>query len=109
MTDWLSRYDDLVRGRRLGIRQFVVEIDAEDVRVVLSISDRESHGSEIAVMRFSGVAELRFQQVWDGFPLGIQIVSIADRGVEGLEYKVTDPEHDIVSFLCADLLIEIEE
>lgn len=76
-------------GRRLGIRQFVVEIDAGDVRVVLSISDSDS---EIAMVRFSGVAELRFQQMWDGFPLGIQIVSIADRGLEGVEYKVTDPE-----------------
>lgn len=60
-------------------------------------------------MRFGGVAELRFQQVWDGFPLGIRIVSIVDRGLEGLRYKVTDPEYDIVSFFCADLFIEIEE
>jgi hypothetical protein len=109
MTDWLGRFDDLVRGRRLGIRQFVVEVDAEDVRVSLGIGDLDLHGASVAVLRFTGVAELRFQQVWDNFPLGIQIVSIADRGLQELEYKVTDPENDIVSFLCADLLIEIEE
>ena len=50
------------------------------------------------MVRFSGVAELRFQQVWEDFPLGIQIVSIADRGLEGLDYKVTDSEYDTSPF-----------
>lgn len=108
MTDWLIRYDELVRGRWLSIRQFIVEID-EEVRVALHVSDRDSQESEIAVLRFSGVKDLRFQQEWDNFPLGIQIVSISDRGLEGLDYKVTDPEYHIVSFLCADFRIEINE
>lgn len=106
MTDWLSRYDDLMRGRRLGIRRLVLDVDAEDVRVILRLRDLDSQTPEVAALRFDGVKELRFRQVWDGFPLGIQIVSIADHGLEGLDYRVTDPEYDMVSFVCADFRIE---
>lgn len=113
-TDWMSRYDDLVAGRRLGIRRFVVEIYAEDVpeqalpwsvRVDLGLYDWGAHESEVAVLRFDGAVDLRIRQNWPGLPLGVQIVSIADQQLEGLHYKVTDPEYDIISFLCAGFRI----
>jgi hypothetical protein len=50
-----------------------------------------------------GVNSLQVSQRISNWPMTIEIVDIRDRGLEGLNFKVTDPEEGILSCLCAEI------
>lgn len=97
----MADYERLATGGTVRIRRLVM--DVTDTRLALSL-DVTGAGGE-AVLGFDGVVQLALKQVWDGFPVGLQIVPVGDAGMEDIDYHVTDPEYGALSFWCASFTV----
>jgi len=108
MTDSLGQYEELVRGMRLGIREFGVEVRRTGITVRIAIGEYLRDDDTLATLLFYNVIGLKFEQAPEGFPLGLQIVA-DNSGWENVAYKITDPEYGIASFWSADFQMEKAE
>ncbi|GAB2811344.1 hypothetical protein GCM10027200_09100 [Lentzea nigeriaca] len=99
----LDEYDELLRDTSWHMSRVVITED--DGRVSLRVEATSTESERVALC-FDGVVELAFRQE-SGFPLDLQIIDMGDAGWEGVTFKVTDPEHGIASFWCAEFRIEV--
>jgi hypothetical protein len=77
----------------------------EDSDLVLTVRLRDPrNGEEIAIV-FDGVAQLRFRGESVALTELVLFVAedISGRGWEGLHYRVTDAEEEVVTFLCRSI------
>jgi hypothetical protein len=105
VIDPLAEYGELVRGRQFDIGTILVAVREEGLSLELTVAESGSTDTSAATVRFDRIVDLAVRQASDGFPLGIQIVSMADDGWEDVAYKVTDPEYGILSFYCAEIRV----
>lgn len=78
-----------------------VHADASpETTVVVVVEERGS--ARHSVLTLLGVSSLQVSQRISNWPMTIEIVDIRDRGLEGLNFKVTDPEEGILTCLCAE-------
>ncbi|QQQ79534.1 hypothetical protein IOD16_14700 [Saccharothrix sp. 6-C] len=103
MNAHLNIYFEYLRRASWSMTRVVVENDGDGVS--LSVEAASPGEGVVLRLRFSGVTGLRLQQS-EGFSLDLQIIDMTSDGWEGLRYKVTDPEHDILAFWCEDVQID---
>ncbi|GGS58333.1 MULTISPECIES: hypothetical protein [Actinokineospora] len=94
----LSDYAALYRQGDWTIVRAVVERgdDTElDLRLEVTLDGAR------ASLCFTGVTDLEFRAPSPWLALTLQIVDVSADGLEGVHYKVTDPDNGTASFWCA--------
>ena len=88
------------------------EAGAERITVTLRLTLRPASSQDPRRLRltFHGVRELTLEQPeWSVFNLPkIEILTVQDRGSEGLHYLVRETEGDILSFYCGSFEAVVE-
>jgi hypothetical protein len=69
------------------------------LRMVLVRNDLETPGLNVT---FEGVRNLKIENIEHMDVLVLDITSIRERQLEGLNYQVVENEEDAISFLCRD-------
>jgi hypothetical protein len=95
--------DHLARAHWTMARVVVAHVDG---RTDLVVEAESAGGTDRLRLRFGGVVGLVLRQQWSDFPVGLQVVDMVADGWEGVAYRVTDPEYDILSFQCAEFEVD---
>ena len=79
-----------------------------DLDLSLALRSLRGEAQRRLVLVFKGVHDLKFGEVDQLDGLFVEIRSIHDSQLEGLNYKVVESEDDTFSFLCNDFCASLE-
>jgi hypothetical protein len=104
----MSDPDDLVlylQSRPWNIE--ALRLSRDDTKVAdleLSLRSQRPPSGRLLV-EFRGVEDLEFRQVSSNVGVVLQVVSLAERGLEQVRYRVSDTGNRSLNFYCSDVVV----
>jgi hypothetical protein len=97
-----------LRGHTIVLKcLFETQFDDGDCTLTLDLADEWTPGSSVVRVRFSSVSNLSIREFGGGITqvMCLVIEDVREWQCENVVYRVSESEHDTISFLCRDVSI----